>query len=249
MEKGELIPVDSEHSAIFQLLDGRKDEVESIVLTASGGPFRTFSIDEMKKVTPEQALKHPTWSMGRKITIDSATLMNKGLEVIEAHFLFGFSPDRIKVVIHPQSIIHGLVHLRDSSVLAHLGYPDMKIPIQYAMTYPERWKTPIKPLNLAEVGKLTFELPDQNRFPLLRIAYDVLEKGGAYPCIMNAANEVAVHSFLNRKIGFLDIPAIVEQTLELAEKEGIKGDSLDSLIDADQWARNTSISLINRLAS
>lgn len=249
MEKGELIPVDSEHSALFQLLDGRESEVESVVLTASGGPFRTYSHEDMKDITPEQALRHPTWSMGKKITIDSATLMNKGLEVIEAHFLFDLSPEKIKVVIHPQSIVHGLVYLRDSSVLAHLGYPDMKIPIQYAMTYPERWETPIRRLNLAEVGQLTFEDPDLTRFPLLRMAYDVLDEGNAYPCIMNSANEIAVHAFLDRKIKFLDIPVIVEQTLELAKKEGIKGDSLDSLLEADKWARNTSIHLINKIAS
>lgn len=248
MRMGELIPVDSEHSGLFQLMEGRRGEIDRIVLTASGGPFRNFTEDEMSRITPEQALRHPTWSMGKKITIDSATLMNKGLEVIEAHFLFDLPPKKIKVVIHPQSIIHAMVYLRDSSVLAHLGYPDMKIPIQYALTYPERWETPVPRLNLVEVAELTFEEPDTTRFPLLKIAYYALKEGNAQPCVMNAANEVAVHAFLERKIRFLDIPILVQKTLELAKKEGIEGNSLESLLKADNWARNYTTTLINKIA-
>ncbi len=249
MAAGKLIPVDSEHSALFQLVEGRKEEVVEVYLTASGGPFRTTPLEALRNVTPEQALRHPTWRMGKKITIDSATLMNKGLEVIEAHFLFDVSPDQIRVVIHPQSIVHALVYLRDSSALAHLGYPDMKIPIQYALTYPERWPTEIQPLNLPEIGHLTFEALDMEKFRLLALAYTALKEGNTAPCVLNAANEEAVYAFLEGKIGFLDIPKVVEHVLEERVREGITGEDLDSLLFADRWARAHARSVIQRLAS
>ncbi len=233
--QGEIIPVDSEHSAIFQLLDGRKDEVENIYLTASGGPFRQTPKDELKNVKPRDALKHPTWSMGRKITIDSATMINKGLEIIEAYYLFDMPPERIKVIVHPQSIIHGMVELRDGAWLAHLSFPDMRIPIQYALTYPERLPSPVRTFNPFEVSELTFEKPDMEKFPGLKLAYEVLKEGRELPTIFNAANEEAVYLFLDEKVGFTDIPEIIHRVIEL--NPGFDHNSLEGLLEADRWAR------------
>jgi 1-deoxy-D-xylulose-5-phosphate reductoisomerase len=209
-----LLPVDSEHNAIFQVFeDGRRESVEKLVLTASGGPFRSWTAERMARATPAEAVKHPTWSMGAKISVDSATLMNKGLEVIEAHHLFAIPEERIEVVIHPQSVLHSLVAYRDGSVLGQLGTPDMRVPISYALAWPERIETPAARLDLAKVGQLTFEMPDPVRFPALDLARRALQTGGAAPTILNAANEVAVHGFLNGRLGFLDIARVVESTL------------------------------------
>jgi 1-deoxy-D-xylulose-5-phosphate reductoisomerase len=229
---GQLIPVDSEHSALFQC--AQLGEPESIVLTASGGPFRGRTRDELADVTAEQALAHPTWNMGAKITIDSATLANKGLEVIEAHFLFGIAYDRIDVVVHPTSIVHGLVRFRDGASIAHLGYPDMRVPISYALTYPERAATPIPPLDLT-AGPLEFEEPDIDTFRLLALAREAGERGGTYPCAYNAANEVAVAAFLEGRIGFLDIPALVAEVLE--HVDGAPARDLAELTQTDARAR------------
>ncbi len=248
MDRGELLPVDSEHSALFQLLEGRRKEVLSVVLTASGGPFRTWTREQMRRVTPADALRHPTWNMGAKITVDSATLMNKGLEVIEAHWLFDLPAEQILVVVHPQSIVHALVHLVDGASLAHLGYPDMRIPIQYALTYPERWTTPIPTLDLARVGQLTFEEPDLDRFPLLRLAYEALETGGHHPCALNAANEEAVHAFLREEIGFLDIARVVEEVLQTLDLPSAPPD-LEGLLETDARARHQAREILRRLAA
>jgi 1-deoxy-D-xylulose-5-phosphate reductoisomerase len=229
---GELIPVDSEHSALFQC--ALTDAPEAIVLTASGGPFRGRSADELAAVTPAEALAHPTWNMGAKITIDSATLANKGLEVIEAHFLFGLPYDRIEVVVHPTSIVHGVVRFRDGAAIAHLGYPDMRVPISYALTYPERAVTPVPPLDLT-AGPLEFFAPDLETFPLLALAREAGERGGTYPCAFNAANEVAVAAFLEDRIGFLEIASRVEHALEHAD--GSPARDLDELREADRRAR------------
>ena len=228
--QGMLIPVDSEHSALFQCAQlGRP---ESLVLTASGGPFRGRSREELEHVTPEEALAHPTWNMGPKITIDSATLANKGLEIIEAHFLFGVDYDCIEVVIHPTSIVHGLVRFRDGAAIAHLGYPDMRVPISYALTYPERAATPVPPLALQT---LEFHEPDTDTFRLLALAREAGEKGGTYPCAYNAANEVAVQAFLEGRLGFLDIAAAVEDVL--TRVDGAPARDLAELVEADARAR------------
>ena len=243
-----LLPIDSEHSAILQALDaGRKEDVAKIILTASGGPFLNRKIEELEKVTPDQALAHPNWSMGRKISIDSATLMNKGLEVIEARWLFGMNGDSISVVVHPQSIVHSLVEYQDGSVLAQLGIPDMKIPIAYALSYPERIALDLKPLNLWQCGNLEFIEPDYKRFPALRLAFEALERGGVSTAVLNAANEVAVESFLNRQISFPDISAIVEKTM--ARIEGGSDTELDDLLEADKAARLMTHQLITGNAS
>ncbi len=237
-----IIPVDSEHSAIFQSLMGNDSRgVSSIILTASGGPFRGRSFDELKQVTLEQALKHPNWSMGSKITIDSATMMNKGLEVIEARWLFGLGPDKIRVLIHPQSIIHSMVEYIDGSVIAQLGSPDMRIPIQFAITYPERFDNGFARLNLLETGKLTFEKPDLAAFPCLRLACEALEAGGTMPVALNAANEMAVSLFLNKRIAFTDIPSIIEQTMG---KHNVNTNPcINDIIEVDKWARDVARSL------
>jgi 1-deoxy-D-xylulose-5-phosphate reductoisomerase len=227
---GALIPVDSEHSALFQC--ARLGEPESLVLTASGGPFRGRTREQLRDVTAEEALAHPTWSMGPKITIDSATLANKGLEIIEAHFLFGLPYDRIEVTVHPTSIVHGLVRFRDGAAIAHLGYPDMRVPISYALTYPERAPTPVPPL---ELQTLEFHEPDLETFRLLALAREAGERGGTYPCAFNAANEVAVQAFLDGRIGFLDIAAAVEDALARVGGEPARG--LDELVEADRQAR------------
>jgi 1-deoxy-D-xylulose-5-phosphate reductoisomerase len=232
---GRLLPVDSEHSAAFQCLEGReRDTVHSLVLTASGGPFRGFSRDELEHVTPAQALAHPTWSMGPKITVDSATLANKGLELIEAHFLFRLPYERIEVVVHPTSVVHAFVRFRDGAALAHLGFPDMRVPISFALTYPERAATPVEPLDLAGLT-LEFETPDREAFPLLALGRRAGELGGTYPCAYNAANEVAVAAFLEERLPFLGIPAVVEGTL--ADVDGRPARDLADLVEADQEAR------------
>jgi 1-deoxy-D-xylulose-5-phosphate reductoisomerase len=234
---GRLLPVDSEHSAAFQCLDGSTPEqVDSLVLTASGGPFRGRTRDELEDVTPAEALAHPTWSMGPKITIDSATLANKGLEVIEAQFLFGLPYERIEVVVHPTSIVHAIVRFRDGASLAHLGYPDMRVPISFALTYPDRAATPVPRLDLAGGLSLEFHAPDLDTFPLLRLAREAGERGGTYPCAYNAANEVAVAAFLDGRIPFIGISAAVEETL--ATVEGAPARDLDDLLEADREARN-----------
>jgi len=233
---GRLLPVDSEHSAALQCLEGRTPEmVHSLVLTASGGPFRGRGRDELANVTPTEALAHPTWNMGPKITVDSATLANKGLELIEAHFLFGLDYDRIEVVIHPTSTVHALVRFRDGASLAHLGYPDMRVPISFALTFPERAPAPIPPLDLASGLTLEFEAPDLETFPLLALARRAGEEGGTYPCAFNAANEVAVEAFLAGRLSFLAIAETVEETL--ASLDGKPASELTELIEADAEAR------------
>jgi len=233
---GLLLPVDSEHSAAFQCLEGReREQVDSLVLTGSGGPFRGRSRDELEDVTPEEALAHPTWSMGPKITIDSATLANKGLELIEAHFLFGLPYERIEVVLQPTSVVHALVRFRDGASLAHLGYPDMRVPISFALGYPERSATPVPPLDFSQGLVLEFEPPDPETFPLLVLARRAGERGGTYPCAFNAANEVAVAAFLEGRLPFLAIAATVEETL--TEVEGAPARDLEALVEADREAR------------
>jgi 1-deoxy-D-xylulose-5-phosphate reductoisomerase len=233
---GRLIPVDSEHSAAFQCLEGRAPEsVDSLVLTASGGPFRTRTSDDLEDVSPEEALAHPTWRMGPKITIDSATLANKGLELIEAHFLFGLEYARIDVVVHPTSIVHALVRFRDGAAIAHLGYPDMRVPISFALTYPERASTPIPALDLAGGVTLEFHAPDLETFPLLALAREAGERGGTYPCAFNAANEVAVAAFLEGRLSFLGIADVVAEALAAAD--GGRARDLDELLEADAQAR------------
>jgi 1-deoxy-D-xylulose-5-phosphate reductoisomerase len=235
---GRILPVDSEHSALFQCLEGRTDEqIDTLVLTGSGGPFRGRTRAELEDVTPEQALAHPTWSMGPKITIDSATLANKGLELIEAHFLFGVPYDRIDVVIQPTSIVHSAVRFRDGATLAHLGYPDMRVPISYALTYPERAATPLAPLDFTSLT-LEFSAPDTETFPMLALAREAGEKGGAAPCVFNAANEVAVAAFLAGRLPFLAIPEVVGETLAAAGSATVR--DLDDLLEADRAARATA---------
>jgi 1-deoxy-D-xylulose-5-phosphate reductoisomerase len=241
----EIIPVDSEHSALHQLVaaeGGRAGTIDKLTLTASGGPFRGRSRAELEGVTVEEALRHPTWAMGGKITIDSATLMNKGLEVIEAHHLFGTPYDAIDVVVHPQSIIHALVTLCDGAALAHLGHPDMRVPISYALHHPERVDVPVRELDLAELGSLTFEAPDEDAFPCLAIAREAAVAGGTAPCVLNAANEVAVHAFLGGRLPFMGIPAVIEGTLERVGAAGVHG--FDSLYAADAEARTVAGELI-----
>jgi 1-deoxy-D-xylulose-5-phosphate reductoisomerase len=233
---GLLLPVDSEHSAAFQCLEGRTTEqVHSLVLTGSGGPFRGRRRDELEEVTPAEALAHPTWRMGRKITVDSATLANKGLELIEAHFLFGLAYEQIEVVLQPTSIVHALVRFRDGAALAHLGYPDMRVPISFALTYPERAATTIEPLDFSQGLVLEFGPPDLETFPLLAVAREAGERGGTFPCAYNAANEVAVAAFLSGKLPFLGIAATVEETL--AEVDGEPAADLGELVEADREAR------------
>src|ERR1700689_700339 len=247
-----VLPVDSEHNAIFQAMSsGRREDLRRIVLTASGGPFRTWPLEAIRKVTVEQALKHPTWTMGPKITIDSATLMNKGLELIEAHHLFALKPDELDVVVHPQSIFHGLVEFRDGSVIAQLGSPDMRIPISHCLAWPVRMGTPAARLDLARVATLTFEEPDPVRFPALAIARRALAAGGAAPTILNAANEIAVREFVGRRLGFGGSPALVEATLEAAEREGSMAEpqSIEDAIAIDQGARKLAIGLMPEIAA
>ncbi|MHB8659002.1 MAG: 1-deoxy-D-xylulose-5-phosphate reductoisomerase [Solirubrobacteraceae bacterium] len=238
-----IIPVDSEHSALHQLLAGeRVGTVDRLILTASGGPFRGRTAAELEDVTVAQALAHPTWAMGGKITIDSATLMNKGLELIEAHFLFGTPYEQIDVIVHPQSIVHSLIQLCDGSTLAHLGYPDMRVPIAYALHHPDRVEVPIAPLDLAAVGSLTFEPADTETFACLRLAREAARAGGTAPCCLNAANEVAVHAFLSGRLRFLDIAAVIEATLAATAVGQIH--SFDSLAEIDARSRALATELI-----
>jgi 1-deoxy-D-xylulose-5-phosphate reductoisomerase len=231
-----ILPVDSEHNAIHQCLHGRsRHEIRRIILTASGGPFREHPLATLQDVGPEAALQHPTWRMGRKITIDSATLMNKGLEVIEAHWLFGVSARQIDVVIHPQSIVHSMVELTDGSVIAQMGVTDMRLPIQYACSYPERWETALPLLDLTRAGRLEFFPPAHDRFPCLGLAYRALDAGGTLPVVLNAANEVAVEVFLEGKLGFMAIPRVIEKTMDAHRSEPVS--SLHTIRRVDAWAR------------
>jgi len=233
---GRLLPVDSEHSALFQCLENRSaEQIESLVLTASGGPFRGRSRDDLAAVTPAEALAHPTWNMGPKITIDSATLANKGLELIEAHFLFGVPYEQIEIVVHPTSVVHSVVRFRDGAALAHLGYPDMRVPISFALTYPDRAATPVPTLDLAGGLTLEFHAPDADTFPMLTLAREAGVRSGTYPCAFNAANEVAVAAFLDGRIGFLEIAETVERTLDTVS--GDPAADLDELTAADAEAR------------
>lgn len=233
-----ILPVDSEHSAIFQCLMGNNNkEINKIVLTASGGPFRSKDLGFLKNVTLEDALKHPNWSMGKKITIDSSTLMNKGLEVIEAKFLFGVSPAQIEVVVHPQSILHSGIEFCDHSTIAQLGLPDMKVPIQFALFYPNRVENSYQSLSLFDIGKLTFEKPDMKVFKCLRLAFDSLNVGGTMPAVLNAANETSVNLFLNKKISFLDIGDINEKVM--LKHSAVKIDSVETILEVENWTKRT----------
>ena len=243
-----LLPVDSEHNAIFQCLAGsRIEDVARITLTASGGPFRTRSREEMRGITPAQAVAHPNWSMGAKISVDSATMMNKGLELIEAAHLFPVGLDRIEILVHPQSVIHSMVEYRDRSTLAQLGSPDMRIPIAHALAWPERIATPCQPLDLARIGRLDFEAPDEDRFPALRLTRQAAEAGGAAPAILNAANEVAVAAFLKGAIGFLDIAMIVEDVLN--GYSAPVPQQIDDVLEADAQARKRAAQVMERLTA
>ena len=247
-----LLPIDSEHNAIFQVMPHEKraslndSGVKKILLTASGGPFRKSSAEELKLVTVKQALNHPNWVMGPKITIDSATLMNKGLEVIEAHWLFNASAEQIEVVVHPQSVIHSMVEYVDGSVLAQLGNPDMRTPIAYALGYPERLQSGVSSLDLFKIGRLDFEAPDTDKFPCLRLAFDALKVGGNAAAIMNAANEVAVDAFIKEKIGFTDIPALIESVMESSQIKAVN--DLEMLIVSDKEARIAAEAWVKRAA-
>ncbi|MBU0729917.1 MAG: 1-deoxy-D-xylulose-5-phosphate reductoisomerase [Proteobacteria bacterium] len=242
----QLLPIDSEHSAVAQALEaGQKNEVEKIILTASGGPFWNFSQKQLWDVTPEQALAHPNWNMGNKISIDSATMMNKGLEVIEARWLFNVAVEKIEVLIHPQSIVHSLVEFIDGSVVAQLGIPDMRIPISYALSYPNRLTTGLPRLNLAQCGNLTFQLPDFNKFPALKLAYQVCKRGGILPVALNAANEVAVASFLDKRIRFPEIALVVSETVSRTPSK--TATNLSEIMDADLAARLQAESIIESL--
>ena len=240
-----ILPVDSEHSAIFQALQGNhREALERILLTASGGPFFRKDQSELDVISPEAALCHPTWSMGRKITIDSATLMNKGLEVIEAHWLFGVPVDRISVHVHPESIIHSMVEYVDGSVIAQMGIPDMKVPIAYALAFPERLPVAGPRLDLFQLQKLTFYRPDEDKFPCLRLAYEACQSGSTMPAVLNAANEIAVHAFLEKKICFTDIPSTIKAVMDAHEPAG--NATLNSILAADAWARDEASGIVER---
>jgi 1-deoxy-D-xylulose-5-phosphate reductoisomerase len=241
-----ILPVDSEHNALHQCLHGRPaSDVRKLILTASGGPFRGRTSSELLGVSAEQALRHPTWRMGRKITIDSATLMNKGLEVIEAHWLFGARADQIDVLIHPQSVVHSMVELTDGSIIAQLGVTDMQLPIQYAFSYPERWAAPLPPLDLATAGRLDFEVPDTAAFPCLRLAYRALDAERSLPVVLNAANEIVVARFLEGRLGFPSIAHVIEETMNAHVPAEVT--SLASVRNVDQWAREYSQELARRV--
>lgn len=243
----ELLPVDSEHNAIFQVFESdRADQVEKVILTASGGPFRTFSLEDMASVTPAQALRHPNWDMGSRITIDSATMMNKGFEVIEASHLFPVSHEQLGVLVHPQSAVHGLVQYKDGSLLAQLGSPDMRTPIAHCLAYPDRMEVPVKRLDLAEIAALTFEAPDLERFPALRLALEAMKAGGGAPAVLNAADEIAVEAFLSGRIGFLDIPAAIEAMLEEFDAQGrlARPGSVEEVLALDETARKRTANWI-----
>ena len=247
-----VIPVDSEHNAVFQVLNGGDaSEVERVTLTASGGPFREWAIERMRTATPEEAVAHPNWSMGAKISVDSATLMNKGLELIEAHFLFALEPERLGVLVHPQSVVHCLVTYSDGSTLAHLSAPDMRTPIAYALAWPLRIRSPSRKLDLAGLGQLQFQEPAHDRFPSLNLALDCLRTGGLAPTILNAANEVAVDAFLGGRIGFLDIPRVVEKAVEqgVGESRNEAPSELDGVLHIDARARQTAIEICRHLSA
>ena len=245
-----VIPVDSEHNAVFQVLNGEgAREVEKVTLTASGGPFREWTLEQMAVCTVEQAVAHPNWSMGAKISVDSATLMNKGLELIEAHFLFALPPEKLDVLVHPQSIVHCLVSYEDGSTLAHLSAPDMRTPIAHALAWPRRIASPSRRLDLAAVGQLTFRKPDHDRFRCLGLALAAMRAGALAPTILNAANEIAVDAFLNRRIGFLDIPRIVEETLAHSPEANAPCDTLDAVLSADARARDLAGQICRRVVN
>jgi 1-deoxy-D-xylulose-5-phosphate reductoisomerase len=244
----ELLPVDSEHNALHQCMRGEKmDEVKRLILTASGGPFREKSIEEIRQATVEKALAHPTWQMGAKITIDSATLMNKGLEVIEAGWLFNFKADKISVVVHPQSIVHSMIEMIDGSIIAQMGVTDMRLMIQYALTYPDRLAAQLPALNFEKMSKLEFFEPDFERFPCLRLAYEAMREGGTMPAAMSAANEIAVAAFLSRCIKFMDIPRIIEETMLAYDKQSCS--NIEAVLEADRWARAHADTLVNKSLS
>jgi len=249
----QVLPVDSEHNALFQAMTaGRREDVTKVIITASGGPFRTWSKDDIvRKATLQAALKHPNWSMGPKVTIDSATLMNKGLEVIEAYHLFNLAPDEIEVLVHPQSIVHGMVEFRDGSVIAHLGAHDMRIPIAHCLAYPDRIDGPAKRLDLAEIGSLTFEKPDLDRFPALGLAWQALRTGSGATTVLNAANEIAVAEFVAGKIGFTGIPALVEATLNVAARRGVMREpgSIEEAVAVDHNSRLIARDLLPEIAA
>jgi 1-deoxy-D-xylulose-5-phosphate reductoisomerase len=245
-----LLPADSEHSAIFQCLQGvPKDGLRKILLTASGGAFRDWPVEKLATVKVADALKHPNWSMGRKITVDSATLMNKGLEVIEAHYLFGVDYNNIEIVIHPQSIIHSLIELQDTSVLAQLGWPDMRLPLLYALSWPERIYTNWERLNLVKSGDLTFREPDHQKYPCMRLAYAAGRAGGSMPAVLNAANEQVVALFLDEKIQFLDIPKCIEFVCDRHQHDNQQNPTLDDILNADQWARKEVFAAMEKVAT
>ncbi len=232
----QIVPIDSEHSAVDQCLRaGARGEVLRLILTASGGPFRETPVERLVRVTPEEALKHPTWKMGKRITIDSATLMNKGLEVIEARWLFDIPAQKVDIMVHPQSIVHSMVEFVDGSIVAQLGTADMRQPIQYALTYPERLPSPVAPLDWGAVSRLEFHLPDRQKFPCIALAYQAIELGDTAPCVVNAADEIAVEEFLNGNIPFTDIPNVIDAALDAHDLQS--GSSLDSILEADRWAR------------
>jgi len=247
-----VLPVDSEHNALFQALPaGRREDVHRVVLTASGGPFRTASIEDIRAATPQQALRHPNWSMGAKVTIDSATLMNKGLELIEAHHLFALPPEQIDVLVHPQSVVHGMVEFRDGSIVAQLGPPDMRVPIAHCLAWPERLPQAAARLDWTKVASLTFELPDLERFPSLRLAREALAAGGGAPTILNAANEIAVGEFLAGRLGFAAIPALVSATMQAAEREGLSREpaSAEEALAVDHISRSLAAKLLPGIAA
>ncbi len=240
-----MFPADSEHSAIFQCLQGIPEgSLRRIILTASGGAFRDLPVAKLSEVTVKDALKHPNWSMGKKITIDSATLMNKGLEVIEAHYLFGLDYDHIEIVIHPQSIIHSLIELEDTSVLAQLGLPDMRLPLLYALSYPDRISTDWERLDLVKSGNLTFQAPDHHKYPCMQLAYAAGRAGGTMPAVLNAANEQAVELFLKGRISYLEIAVIIEKTCDRHTKSHTSTPGLEDILHADQWARETVVAMV-----
>jgi 1-deoxy-D-xylulose-5-phosphate reductoisomerase len=246
-----VLPVDSEHNAIHQCVHGRSThEIRRLILTASGGPFRDLSAARLQEVTPDDALRHPTWRMGPKITIDSATLMNKGLEVIEAHWLFGVASGQIDVVVHPQSIVHSMVELVDGSIIAQLGVTDMRLPIQYAFSYPDRWTGPLPPLDLARCGRLEFEPPDTTRFPCLALAFRALDGDSGLPIVLNAANEIAVGAFLESRLPFTSIPEVIRQSMDGYERNGVaKIGGLDDVRAVDQWAREFAAESVSKVKS
>jgi len=240
-----IIPIDSEHSALWQCINSKDEYIKNIYLTCSGGPLWGYPLSKLRRVSIKEVLNHPRWRMGKKISVDSATLVNKGLEVIEAHYLFGINYERIRILIHREAIIHGLVEFIDSSFLAYLSYPDMRIPILYALTYPRRYQVDFLKLNLLEIKTLSFQEPDFHKFPALKIILEVAEKGGGYPCIINAANEVAVESFLKGKIKYLDLPKIIEKVVKKYKPQKIE--SLSQLVEIDSWARNYTVEVISKI--